>query len=218
MIHAFDWAGGREAMIRFGPDRGPIVVMALPLLEEANRTRTFAVTMLRALATKGIAAVLPDLPGTGESERPTSSLDLDDIQAAYGALLASLAKNDRPVVSVAIRSGALLDLPDRVAARWLFAPQDGADLLREWDRIAGAGTMDGLIAGNIVPDRFRDQLARHSATIAGARVVRLSTDPRPADRKIDAAPLWRRSEPGNDPNLAQILADDIADWIATCAA
>ena len=31
-------------MIRFGPDTGPVVVAALPLFEEANRTRAFMVT------------------------------------------------------------------------------------------------------------------------------------------------------------------------------
>jgi thioredoxin reductase len=40
MIDRYDWAGGSEAMLRFGPATGPIVVLALPLFEEANRTRT----------------------------------------------------------------------------------------------------------------------------------------------------------------------------------
>jgi len=30
--------------------------------------------------------------------------------------------------------------------------------------------------------------------------------------------LWRRAEPGNDPALIEALGDDIAHWIATCAA
>ena len=32
----YEWAGGREAMLRFGPDAGPLVVAVLPLFEEAN--------------------------------------------------------------------------------------------------------------------------------------------------------------------------------------
>ena len=36
--------------------------------------------------------------------------------------------------------------------------------------------------------------------------------------RIDAAPLWRRAEPGDDPTLVQRLADDIAGWIAACEA
>src|SRR3546814_8095624 len=74
MIGRYDWAGGTEAMLRFGPDTGPVVVLALPLFEEANRTRAFAVTMLRALAERGVASVLPDLPGQGRSEEHTSEL------------------------------------------------------------------------------------------------------------------------------------------------
>ena len=49
------------------------------------------------------------------------------------------------------------------------------------------------------------------------RTVRLDTDPQPADRHVPGTPLWRRAEPGNDPALAVLLADDIADWIARCA-
>jgi hypothetical protein len=40
----YDWTGGREAMLRFGPDTGPIVIAALPLFEEVNRTRQFTCT------------------------------------------------------------------------------------------------------------------------------------------------------------------------------
>ena len=59
MIDHYDWAGGREAMLRFGPAGGPVVVAALPLFEEANRTRSFVVTILRLLAARGIAGALP---------------------------------------------------------------------------------------------------------------------------------------------------------------
>ncbi|MCI1143823.1 hypothetical protein MOP88_18565 [Sphingomonas sp. WKB10] len=48
--------------------------------------------------------------------------------------------------------------------------------------------------------------------------MRLSSDPAPADRHVDAAPLWRRAEPGDNPALAELLADDIAAWIAACEA
>src|SRR4051812_44244910 len=67
VIDHYDWAGGREAMLRFGPDTGPVVIAAMPLFEEANRTRTFIVSILRMLAGHGIATALPDLPGAGES-------------------------------------------------------------------------------------------------------------------------------------------------------
>jgi hypothetical protein len=49
-----------------------------------------------------------------------------------------------------------------------------------------------------------------------ARVVRLTTDAQPADRKLDGPPLWRRAEPDNDIAFAEALADDIAEWVRTC--
>ena len=72
-IDHYDWSGGREALLRFGPDTGPVVILALPLFEEANRTRTFAVGLLRRLAERGIAGLLPDVPGQGLASRPTTS-------------------------------------------------------------------------------------------------------------------------------------------------
>ena len=65
----YDWAGGRETMLRFGPDAGPLVVAVLPLFEEANRTRAFLVAMLRALAGRlgwsaaGLAVLMDDDAG-----------------------------------------------------------------------------------------------------------------------------------------------------------
>src|SRR3546814_14813430 len=72
MIGRYDWAGGTEAMLRFGPDTGPVVVLALPLFGEDNRTRAFAVTMLRALAERGVGSWLTALPGRGERRVPVA--------------------------------------------------------------------------------------------------------------------------------------------------
>lgn len=206
MIDWYDWPGGREAMIRLGPDHGPVVVVVLPLFEEANRTRTFAVTMMRALAVRGVASALPDLPGTGDSLVATEAATLADWQSALSAAAASVGAR----ASVAIRSGALLD--GAIANRWHLAPQNGAALVRELDRLRAA---DGRIAGNRVDPGVIDALSL--AAPAAARTVRLESDPGPADRTVPGAPLWRRAEPGNDPVLAEALADDIADWVRQCA-
>ena len=48
------------------------------------------------------------------------------------------------------------------------------------------------------------------------RVVRLGHDRAAADRLIDAVPPWRRAEPQDDPPHATQLADDNAEWIASC--
>lgn len=222
-LDAYDWPGGREAMLRFGPDGAPTVLLTLPLLDEANRTRAFANGVLRALAERGIAGVLPELPGAGESLVPTAAATLTAMRRAHAALTRRLG--DR-VYAASIRSGALIDAASPVAARWHLAPATGADVIRDLLRLDGAGgglydrdlllaeTKPVSIAGSSLSPALIAEIA--AATPAQARVVRLESDPRPADRKLDGSPLWRRAEPGDDPAFAVAVADDIAGWIAAC--
>lgn len=219
-IDSYQWSGGREAMLRFGPEGGPVVIAVLPQLEEANRTRAFAGTILRALADRGIGGVLPDLPGQGESLVLTSAMRLDHLRAAFAAAAQAVGEQ---VFGVAIRSGALIDLAAELRGRWHLSPQTGDELLREWRRIAGGG-LDGEqieVAGNLLTRNFIDAIAQQGiypgeGRGGAMRIVRLNDDPRPADLKVDGLPLWRRAEPDNDLVLAQLLAADIADWIRTC--
>lgn len=224
MIGRYDWAGGTEAMLRFGPDTGPVVVLALPLFEEANRTRAFAVTILRALAKRGVASVLPDLPGQGESTVALEEIRLGDWNSTISSVVETIGPGRSHLA--AIRSGALLTHNAAARSRWLFAPQDGAAAVRDLLRtrhLADASQDDGPldtpieIAGNLISRRLLDDLGDAVPDRAlPARVVRLESDPRDADLKIAGAPLWRWSEPGNDLVLTQILATDIAEWIAAC--
>ncbi len=215
----YDWSGGRETMLRFGPDAGPIVIAALPLFEEANRTRQFLVTILRALAARGIGSMLPNFPGTGESVVVTSDTRLRDQRKAYNALAQQLG---RDTYGISIRSGALFDTDTALAGRWQLSPQTGEDLLRELDRMRATSRFtpdnESQFAGNTLS---REMLAdlRDAASWAAKRalrIVRLESDPREADVKYPASPLWRRSEPDNDIALAQTLADDISQWIVSC--
>jgi hypothetical protein len=241
VIDRYDWSGGREAMLRFGPDSGPVVVAALPLFEEANRTRSFAVTVLRALAAKGVAGALPDLPGQGESLVPLHKTSVLAMQDAFAFACDKFDRERRPCYALAIRSGALLDATALVKGRWHFAPLTGPQLVRELVRIkqaelgsrtaeGDAWTLDAAqqgtgpveIAGTAIPiELLRElQLRMPYSSVEGRaaalRTVRLASDMRPADLRIDAAPLWRRAEPGNDPALAEQLADDIAAWVRAC--
>lgn len=215
MIDRYDWPGGSEALWRFGPATGPVVLLLLPPFEEANRTRTFAVGLLRALAARDIGAMLPDLPGQGESLLPTEAATLAVWRSAVAALVAA---SDRPVVTAAIRAGALLDHDAAVVGRWHLAPQSGARLLRELARIGIDRATDiAEVGGNRLSTALLAELeAATPASTQPLRTVRLGTDPGPADRRIDAAPLWRRSEPGDDPVLADVLADDLAAWSRAC--
>lgn len=234
MISHYDWAGGREAMLRFGPATGPVVVAALPLFEEANRTRAFTVTILRELAERGIAGALPDSPGTGESLTATSATSLAKMREAYRAATASLPQ---PAFSLAIRSGALLDTLAPLRARWHLTPMTGAELLREITRqiqtsaresgeAFDPASLEGgesdppvEVAGNLVSPLLLAELRAAEPQSGGqVRTIRLATDAKPADHKFEGAPLWRRAEPDNDPALAALLADDIAAWVRACAA
>jgi hypothetical protein len=211
LIDHYDWAGGREAMLRFGPDTGPVVIAALPLFEEANRTRAFVVTILRGLAERGIAGALPDLPGQGESLIPTDAVRIGDLRDAFAAATRHAGSR---AYALGLRSGALLDATALPNARWHLAPSTGVDLLRELERLRQAGGGDDY-GGNRISPVLLGELQR-AGIAAQSRTIRLESDPRPADRHVPGAPLWRRSEPDNDPALAALLADDIAAWIRAC--
>ncbi len=218
-------------MLRFGPDTGPVVVVALPLFEEANRTRAFAVTILRALAERGISGAMPDLPGQGESLLPTHATDLGKLRAGFAAATAAL---EAPAFTLAIRSGALLDSDAEVTARYHLSPMTGADLRRELIRARQASARESgeafdptsldtatdpvELAGNLISPALLAQLSDATPSPEQTRTVRLATEAKPADVKLSGSPLWRRAEPDNDLAFAQAVADDIAGWITTCVA
>ncbi|WP_084579729.1 hypothetical protein [Sphingomonas azotifigens] len=213
MIEPYDWAGGREAMLRFGPGSGPVVIAALPLFEEANRMRGFAVTILRALADKhGIAGVLPELPGTGESLIPSERIAISDLRAGFAA--AARTAGGR-AYSMAIRSGALLDGSVVVRRRWHFAPQPGDALLRALRRLHRSGGLPHY-GGHRLPDAFLEELP--DCHVEPARTLRLEGDTRPADRLVPGRALWREPAPSQDSELAHLLAEDIAAWVRACEA
>lgn len=230
----YAWHGGTEALLRFGPPNGPLVIAAMPLFEEANRTRAFVATILRALAGYGIAGALPDLPGSGESLIPTEDAALGDWRAAFSSAAEALRSDYAAIYGMAIRGGALVDTLADLAGRYHVAPASGTSLVRDMLRSRLAAAKEAgerfdvtaieppgppiELAGNHLS---RKLIADLTAAVPGAngpiRTVRLETDPLPADRKLPAAPLWRRAEPGNDCALATLVADDVATWIAACA-
>lgn len=231
MIDRYAWAGGTEAWWKHGKAGQPLVIAALPPFEEFNRTRALMMRALMQLTVHGISVALPDLPGTGESLIATEEARLRDWRLAFAASV-NEARRDHPEVhGVAIRAGALIDAQADVASRWRLSPQDGASLHRELGRIAKAAALeDGAtvewppqagvveIAGNFISNDLLAELEAASLnSTEPVRVVRLTGDSAPADRHIDGAPLWRRAEPDQDLDLADALADDIADWIARCA-
>ncbi|TKD52201.1 hypothetical protein FBR43_09285 [Sphingomonas baiyangensis] len=220
-------------MLRFGLTTGAVVLLAMPLFEEANRTRALIVTMLRALAEHGIGAALPDLPGTGESLVPTEAARLEDWRAAFAAAEEQVTRGGGRVHIASLRGGALVDTRANCAGRWHFAPVAGAALVRDLMRARQASAREAgepfdpaaiapggppvELAGNLLAPELIDELKGAVPTAAAPlRTVRLLTEAAAADHKIAARPLWRRAEPENNPALARELAADLAAWVKTC--
>jgi pimeloyl-ACP methyl ester carboxylesterase len=214
--------GGSEWVMRIGPENGRPILLVPPLLEEMNRTRAFLASLMRGLASRGFGCWLPDLPGTGESERSLEECSWADWQAAVrDAFVHVRAASGRNPLGASIRGGALLD--GGGSRVWRFAPATGASLARDLVRAAGlkpeelAGTHVDAAGYRISSELFSELRAIASLETESGRTVRLASDPGEADLKVEGAALWRRSEPGNDATLAEALAGDLAYWSERCA-
>jgi pimeloyl-ACP methyl ester carboxylesterase len=218
-------AAGEEWLMRIGATEAAPILFLPPLFEEMNRTRALLAATMRLLAGRGFGCWLPDLPGTGESERSLDDVrwgDWTDAAAAAADRIAADAGR-RPALA-SLRGGGLLDGPIASPARWRFAPVDGASLARDLERaslVAPGDEDEGaiLLAGYPVSAELLAALkANRPETVATVRTVRLSSDRAEADQKVEGPALWRRSEPGHSPELAAALAADLADWLERCAA
>jgi pimeloyl-ACP methyl ester carboxylesterase len=230
LIDRYDWAGGSEAMLRFGPADGPVVVVAPPLFEEANRMRGFLVSVLRRLADRGIASVLPDLPGQGESLLPTEAAQLADWGAAFSACVETVG---RDAAVIAIRGGALVASESKARRRYHFEPESGASLVRDLLRARRAALLAAgervvaddpsapgpslLLAGHLLS---RELLRSLMTAVPGAADRTTVVFPAPSSPypKLPGRKFWWANEPGTDEKLADALAQDAGDWVLSCAA
>ena len=201
-------SGREEWAMRIGDPAAPLILFLPPLFEEMNRTRAFLAATMRRVAQGGYCCRLPDLPGTGESERALDDVSWQDwLDAARAA-----AEGASAVVS--IRGGCLLD-NGLAPCTWRLAPVEGASLVRDLER---AGLVsEGGGAGYAPSDALLDAL-RAASPAGEARTVRLASDRGEADLKVEGSPLWRRSEPQSSSELAEAMASDIVQWVAQCAA
>ncbi len=214
---------GAEWLMRIGSAEAPPILFVPPLLEEMNRTRAFLATMMRLLAERGFGCWLPDLPGTGESLRDLESCRWEDWRRSIADAAEHVARaGGRAPVVASIRGGALLD--GAIGAAWRFAPVDGASLARDLVRASmlKPEQLEGEqvdLAGYRLPKALFEALKEAKPVHGGLlRTVRLASDRAEADLKYDGPALWRRSEPGNSPELAESLAADLASWSKTCGA
>jgi pimeloyl-ACP methyl ester carboxylesterase len=209
--------GRPEWLMRVGDGEARPILFLPPLFEEMNRTRAFIVDLMRRLARRGFGCWLPDLPGTGESERrlpETRWADWREAAASAGDE-ASRLSGKRPLI-VSIRGGCLLDDGVDAECRWRFAPIAGESLARDLTRA-------GLVSGTEYAGYRPDQELMESLSMAlpaateKLRTLRLASDREEADLKVEGPALWRRSEPDNAPDLALALANDLERWAERCA-
>jgi hypothetical protein len=209
--------GRDEWLMRIGDQRAAPILFFPPLFEEMNRTRALIAAAMRRLAEAGFCGWLPDLPGTGESERALGEVGWADWRAAATEASGRVAELSGQLPAVAaIRGGCLIDDAADAACRWRMAPVEGASLARDLARIGLAGgAPDG---GYPLFAQLRFDL-EHAvpASVAPVRTARLSSDPGVADVKLPGPALWRRSEPGNSADLADAIAADLSAWSRACA-
>ena len=205
-------AGSEEWMVRIGQADRPCLLFLPPLFEEMNRTRALIVGVMRRLAGRGWKCLLPDLPGTGESERAIESCSWEDWRAAVRAA----APTDLAGI-VSLRGGCVLDDATGTPCLWRLSPVDGAGVVRDLQRASRVS--DGASAGYAPSPALLDRLAIvRPAQHRRLRTVRLASDRGQADRKIDHPPPWRRSEPQSSSELGSAIASDIDEWVRKCAA
>lgn len=228
---SYRWHGHDEWLAEIGD--GPPVLIAPPLFEELNRCRALLAGIMRALAAAGFHAVLPDLPGTGESPRSLVDVDWQDWTGALGLVSFDLKARSRTPFLASFRGGCLLEEQAGAAALWRFAPVAGSALTRDLIRARqatqsvrlGAGELEAQARGEVTefagykipPAIFAPLSTAITGTEEVARTVRLDTDPATAELKLAGKPLWRQSEPANDPALGEALAADLVTWMRACA-
>lgn len=201
-------------------DQRFIVLILQPLFEEANRMRRTLALMARGLDRHGGGVVMPDLPGMGEHPLGTHEVGINDIEAALETFCDALANQGRPVLVAGFRAACLFDSLPGASANWRFAPEPGDRLVRTLLRTEmpeESTETHAFINGQLVSRAFLDDMARLPLpNPARLRTLRLATDRAEADRHVEASPLWRHAEPGEDPALAELLAKDMLDWAVTC--
>ena len=227
---SYRWRGGTEWLAEVG--EGPPILFAPPLLEEMNRCRALVAAIMRRVAEAGFHAVLPDLPGTGESPRELGEVDWEDWTGALGLLSFDLKVRSQTPLLVGFRGGCLTEEKVDAAATWRFAPAAGDVLVRDLIRAKQASlpnkaraeviaeearSAGGEFAGYHVPAALFMGLSNAVVpTRRQVRTVRLASDAADADLKVEGRPLWRQAEPGIDPALSASLGDDIATWARAC--
>ncbi|MGQ0384074.1 MAG: hydrolase 2, exosortase A system-associated [Gammaproteobacteria bacterium] len=142
---------GRMLVVAHVPGRGSAgsVLIAPPFAEEMNKSRQLLAQLAEALADQGLATVLPDLGGTGDSEGEFADADWDAWRADLVAAAEWAAAEGRPVQALlgirlgcALACAAVHGIPGRIVRTVFWAPvTDGQLFLTQFLRLRVAATM-----------------------------------------------------------------------------
>jgi hypothetical protein len=222
MFDQYNGSKGQEFILSFGDNNSPQIVFLAPLFEEANRMRRPLAKIMRHVSEAGFRTLLPDIPGCGESSIELADVDIEDWRTSLKAFQQNLAA---PILVVSFRSAALFD--DALDAKyvWRCAPENGKRLIRDLLRTRltaeNSADEDGeylVLAGNKIKKSLVAALeTAEPLTQASVCVAQLETSATQADVRLPGSPLWRRSEPGEDPILQDAIANSIIEWARACA-
>lgn len=190
-----------------GADQRLLIIPAL--FDEGHRTRRLCVDVMRRLDASGIAALLPDLPGTNESQINLAGLALTD----WANAISSAANHFRATHVLAVRGGGLLIPPGLPG--WRYGPVDGASLLRRMIRARvvsnrESGHEDDAESLLTTAEKGGIELAGYhlgAAMVGQLHAARPDgTLPEIEQELVSGSPLWLRAEPDADAAQADALA------------
>ncbi|WP_088310774.1 hypothetical protein [Novosphingobium sp. B 225] len=205
----------QEYALSFDVARERRVLVIPALFDEGHKLRRLCVEVMRRLDASGIDSMLPDLPGTGESEQELSAIALED----WASAMSAAANTFGATHVLAVRGGGLL-LPEGLPG-WHYGPVKGASQLRTLLR---ARTLAAREAGREESvDTLLTEAQERGIELAGYRLSAAMTAglqaalpvPRMGVQVIEqdmlgGSPLWLRAEPDDDADQADALAAVIA--------
>lgn len=224
---SYDFDGRGEQLLTAG-DGPPGVLIVPPLFDEMNRMRRTLVLAMRALAGRGIASALMDLPGANESLAPLEEQSLASWRAAVGAAAAQAGRQAAPICIASVRGGCLIDDGAEAAHRWRLSPAKGSSLLKTLLRTRIAGEReDGrtVTAAQLMAEARLDPIELAGNRLGPDMVAQLDgalpadlpareAKPGTGEGCIAGSALWLRAEPGEDAAMADAIAADIAALLA----
>jgi len=205
--------------LAFDAGRDRRVLLCPALFEEAHKLRRLSVEVMRRLDGAGIDSVLPDLPGTGESEQDLALIELEDWRMA----LEAAARHFGATHVLALRGGGVI-VPERLPG-WLYAPVGGSSLLKTMLRARVIASRENG-AEERADELFEQglqlglELAGHSLS---GEMLRQLDDAQPVSRgnlalldqdTVGGSGLWLRAEPSEDAAQADAIAAVIAVGLA----